>query len=72
MSLPEALVLGMLASTLGIVGDLWESALKRIGGVKDSRLIASLVTEEFWTDLIAYFCCADNILFCTRLNFSLR
>ena len=36
MSLPEALVLGMLASTLGIVGDLWESALKRIGGVKDS------------------------------------
>lgn len=35
----EAALLGVLASILSICGDLWESGLKRIAGVKDSGTI---------------------------------
>jgi len=36
MSFSEAIVFGILVSALGIIGDLWESGLKRVGAVKDS------------------------------------
>jgi phosphatidate cytidylyltransferase len=36
LALGEALTLGLLAATLGILGDLSESLLKRQAGVKDS------------------------------------
>jgi len=35
----RAAILGLVTSILGIVGDLWESSLKRIGGVKDSGFV---------------------------------
>ena len=36
LSYQEAFFLGILTSIIGILGDLWESGLKRVAGVKDS------------------------------------
>jgi phosphatidate cytidylyltransferase len=39
LSLSDALILGMLLTVSGLLGDLWESAIKRRMGVKDSGSI---------------------------------
>jgi phosphatidate cytidylyltransferase len=63
ISLPSALLLGLLLGVATQLGDLFESALKRAGGVKDS---ASLIpTFGGVLDLV------DSLIFAAPLGYAM-